>query len=116
MTAEPEVVLAGSSLPTVEQSVSVGNEHGTRGCEGVTSMGQQERQRSHETSERVSRENATLADLMRLPRNKPIQSTFATDEHRQHAIRMREVQALMEVMPESMVRKMLCGDDGGDLP
>eukprot|EP00965_Chrysotila_dentata_P003362 109558-Pleurochrysis_carterae.AAC.1 len=74
-------------------------------------MEQQERQRSQETSEQVSRENATLADLMRLPCKKPIQSTFATDEHRQHAIHMREVKALMEVVPESMVRKMLCGDD-----
>eukprot|EP00965_Chrysotila_dentata_P128567 4249832-Pleurochrysis_carterae.AAC.2 len=54
--------------------------------------------------------------MMRLPRNKPVRASFATDEARQQHAQKREVEALMEVMPESMVRHVICGKQTEALP
>eukprot|EP00965_Chrysotila_dentata_P126174 4170312-Pleurochrysis_carterae.AAC.1 len=119
-SAEPQVVSAGSCVLLVEQ------EGGTDRCEGNVWSGDQVVAEQppdlpcclvdQSTSGRDSDGGATLAEMMRLPRSKPIRTTFATDEDCQQAVRMREVTALMVVMPESMVCKMLCGSNDGDLP
>eukprot|EP00965_Chrysotila_dentata_P014468 479565-Pleurochrysis_carterae.AAC.2 len=53
---------------------------------------------------------------MRLPRSMPVRATFATDDARQQHARKHKVEALMEVMPESMVRHVICGKQQGALP
>eukprot|EP00965_Chrysotila_dentata_P070072 2314579-Pleurochrysis_carterae.AAC.1 len=49
--------------------------------------------------------------MMKLPRNKPITDTFATDEERQRAIREREVDEFVKILPESMAKHILCGGE-----
>eukprot|EP00965_Chrysotila_dentata_P260879 6214066-Pleurochrysis_carterae.AAC.1 len=97
--ARPRVATVDSSVSQVEQSVSGCCERVDQGHNQVVLTAAQH---DRAASGQAPSDNATLAEMMRLPRSRPIRETFASDKDWQRAVRMREVKQLMEVMPESM--------------